>query len=42
MEAGKAGQLAATMGEYEHRFQVLAEEIDRLNGVLREKSRELT
>jgi uncharacterized small protein (DUF1192 family) len=42
LEAAKSLQLTHTIAEYENRFQILAEEIDRLNGVLREKSRELT
>jgi chromosome segregation ATPase len=42
IDLAKALQLGHTISEYENRFQILAEEIDRLNNVLREKSRELT
>jgi uncharacterized small protein (DUF1192 family) len=35
LEVGKSLQLSHTISEYENRFHILAEEIDRLNGVLR-------
>lgn len=41
LEVVRGAQLTVAIKEYESRFKLLGEEIERLNGVLREKSKQL-